>query len=93
MTEAAMEHDDVRSLSTFDASTTVSSSELARMEDALLSLPGLTREIFLAVRIDDLGYREIARRTGLSTREVERHIARTIVALDHALCDGADLAG
>lgn len=58
------------------------------MEAALLTLPRLTREIFLAVRLDDLGYREIARRTGLRVPEVERHVARAIVALDRALRSG-----
>jgi RNA polymerase sigma-70 factor (ECF subfamily) len=48
-------------------------------------MPRLTREIFLAHRLDDLPYDEIARRTGLTVREVERHIARAILLLDRGL--------
>jgi len=48
-------------------------------------MPRLTREIFLAHRLDDLSYEEIARRTGLSVQEVERHIARAILFLDRGL--------
>lgn len=58
---------------------------LQQMEAALLGLPRLTREIFLAHRLDDLGYGEIARLTGLSTSGVERHMVRAIVALDREL--------
>jgi RNA polymerase sigma-70 factor (ECF subfamily) len=51
---------------------------LRRLEQAVLNLPKLQREIFLACRLDDMPYREIAERTGLTTRRVERHIAKAI---------------
>ena len=54
--------------------------ELARMEAALLTLPRLTREVFLAHRIDDLSYAEIAEITGLNVRQIERKMADAIVA-------------
>lgn len=54
---------------------------LERLEQALLSMPRLQREIFLAVRLDDLSYEEIGRRTGLSPRRVERHFARSLYKL------------
>ena len=51
---------------------------LKRMEAIMLRLPRTTREIFLAHRLDDMPYEEIARRTGLSVRQVERHMAKAI---------------
>lgn len=59
--------------------------ELARMEAALLTLPRLTREVFLAHRIDDLSYAEIAEITGLSARQVERRMADALYGLHSAL--------
>jgi RNA polymerase sigma-70 factor (ECF subfamily) len=58
---------------------------LRQLERAMLKLPKLSREIFLAHRLDDMPYPEIARRTGLSVRQVERHIARAIYQLDREL--------
>ena len=37
--------------------------ELAKLEDAMRRVPRRQREIFLAVRVDDLRYAEIADRT------------------------------
>jgi RNA polymerase sigma-70 factor (ECF subfamily) len=61
---------------------------LARLEAALSSLPRLRREIFLAVRLDARTYGEIARTTGLSTKQVERHVARAIAQIDRYLEHG-----
>jgi DNA-directed RNA polymerase specialized sigma24 family protein len=55
---------------------------IARMEAIMLRLPTMTREIFLAHRLDGMLYDEIAGRTGLTVRQVERHIARAIVIID-----------
>jgi RNA polymerase sigma-70 factor (ECF subfamily) len=54
---------------------------LRRLEHAIRTVPRRTREIFLAHRLDDMSYAEIAQRTGLSVREVERHMARAIYRL------------
>jgi RNA polymerase sigma factor (sigma-70 family) len=54
---------------------------LKRLEAALSNMPRLQREIFLAVRLDDLSYEEIARRTGLTVRRVERQFARSLYKL------------
>ncbi|MCW2337485.1 RNA polymerase sigma-70 factor (ECF subfamily) [Sphingobium sp. B2D3A] len=62
--------------------------ELARMEAALLTLPRLTREVFLAHRIDDLSYAEIAEITGLGVRQVERRMADALYGLHCALQGG-----
>src|SRR3546814_16907164 len=58
---------------------------LARAEEAIAGLPKLTREVFFMHRFEDLSYERIARRLGIDAREVERHIAATLVALRHAL--------
>lgn len=54
---------------------------LRRLERALLKLPGLQREIFLAVRLDDMSYAEIAERTGLTVKQVERQFAKSLRVL------------
>ena len=54
---------------------------LRRLEDAVASMPRKQREIFLAHRLDDMSYAEIARRTGLSVKQVERQMARAIYKL------------
>ena len=41
---------------------------------------------FLAHRIDGYGYAEIAHRTGLSIKTVEKHMSRAIAALDRINC-------
>ena len=58
---------------------------LERLNQAIAALPGRDREIFLAHRVDGLSYQEIADRTGLSVRRVERHIARALYWIDRTL--------
>lgn len=55
---------------------------LRRLERAMRSMPRITREIFMAHRLDDLDYAHIAKITGLSVRQVERQMAKAI----HHLC-------
>lgn len=52
-----------------------------RLEKAVARLPRTTREIFLAHRLDGMSYPEIAGRTGLSIREIERHMAKAMYKL------------
>jgi len=54
---------------------------LRRLEEAVSNLPRLQREIFMAHRLDNMSYGEIGRRTGLTVRQVERHMARAIYKL------------
>jgi RNA polymerase sigma-70 factor, ECF subfamily len=56
-------------------------SEIAMLELALTEMPPQRRAIFTAALIDDLPYRTIAARFGVSVRQVEREVRR---ALDHA---------
>ena len=58
---------------------------LKRLEDAVAKLPPLTREVFLAHRVQTLSYEQIAERNGLTVRGVERHIASAICQLDKLL--------
>ncbi len=58
---------------------------LRRLERAMATMGGRSREVFLAHRLDGLGYDEIAARTGLTVRQVERHIAEAIAHLDREL--------
>ena len=55
---------------------------LARLEAAMLRLKPRTREIFLAHRIDGYSYAEIAARTGLGIKAVEKHMSRAIAHID-----------
>jgi RNA polymerase sigma-70 factor (ECF subfamily) len=51
---------------------------LRRLEGAVAKLPLRTREIFLAHRLDGLTYTEIAARTGLSVKGVEKQMSKAI---------------
>jgi DNA-directed RNA polymerase specialized sigma24 family protein len=58
---------------------------VARIEAIVRRMPRLTRDIFLAHRAQGMTCAEIARRTGLTVRQVERHLARALVMLDRGL--------
>lgn len=58
---------------------------LDRLGRAMLELPKETREIFMAHRLEGLTYNEIAERAGLTVKQVEWAIARSMVELDRAL--------
>lgn len=62
-----------------------------RIEAALLKLPPRERDIFLAHRVWGLSYRDIAHRSGLSERRVERLIARALYKVDKQL-EGLELS-
>ena len=47
---------------------------LRKLEAAVASMPRLRREIFLAVRLDAMTYKQIAEVTGLSVVQVERQM-------------------
>ena len=54
---------------------------LDRVREGLSRLTPRTREIFLMHRLDDLKYREIAERLGISQSAVEKHIAKAALFL------------
>lgn len=58
---------------------------LTRIEQAMLRLKPLTRQIFLARRLDGYSYAEIAEQTGLSVKGVEKQMSRAIKQLGRHL--------
>lgn len=56
-----------------------------RLEAGLRRMPKIRREIFLAIRLDELSYEDISERTGLSAQQVERHFARSMMTLFDAV--------
>lgn len=58
---------------------------MACAEEAIAGLPERTREVFYMHRFEDLSYERIARRLDIDTKEVEGHIAATLIALRHVL--------
>ena len=65
--------------------TNILADRLARLEQAVLRLKPLTRQIFLACRLDGYSYVEIAEQTGLSVRGVEKQMSRAIKQLGRHL--------
>lgn len=56
-------------------------ARLDRVKEGLEQLTPRTREIFLMHRLENLKYREIAQRLGISQSAVEKHIARAALFL------------
>lgn len=61
---------------------------LRRLELALSRLKPKTREIFLAHRIQGFTYAEIAERTGLTVKGVEKQMSKAIAKIDRLLDRG-----
>ena len=61
---------------------------LRRLEHAMSKLKPRTREIFLAHRIHGFSYAEIADRTGLSIKGVEKQMSKAIAKIDRLLDRG-----
>lgn len=60
---------------------------LVRIEQALGRLKPLTRDIFLARRLDGYSYAEIAEQTGLGVRGVEKQMSRALKQLARHLAE------
>jgi len=56
-------------------------ARLERVREGLSRLTPRTREVFLMHRLDDVKYREIAERLGISQSAVEKHIAKAALFL------------
>ncbi len=55
--------------------------QLWRAERAVDRLPRMTRKVFLAIRVEELRYSEIAARFGISIADVEAHFAMALRTL------------
>lgn len=76
----ALAHDPVAQLEGRDT--------LRQLEAAMLRLKPKTREIFLARRLDGMSYAEIAERTGLSVKGVEKQMTTAIAKIDRLMHRG-----
>jgi RNA polymerase sigma-70 factor (ECF subfamily) len=69
-----------------DQADALQADDLRRLyRGAVDALPPRTREVFLLSRVEELGYKEIAMRLGISIRTVEWHVAQAIIGIDKAL--------
>ncbi|MFK4874106.1 RNA polymerase sigma factor [Novosphingobium sp. ZW T3_23] len=80
-------HDDgVDELEGFDTVAALEARDtLARLEAIMARLKPRTREIFLAHRLDGYSYGEIATRTGLSVKAIEKHMSKAIAHVSRHL--------
>lgn len=72
-TDAVSDHNELGRLEARD--------RMRRLEAAMYHLQPRSREIFLAHRLDGMSYNEIAQRTGLSVKRVEKIMAKAIAKL------------
>lgn len=69
-----------------DQAHAIEADDLMRVyRRALDELPERTRQVFLLHRLDELPYREIAARLGISIPTVQYHVARALAHIDAAL--------
>ena len=61
---------------------------LERIESIICGMPRVTREIFIAHRVEGQSCDEIASRMGLPTSKVEHHLVRALIILDKRLRGG-----
>lgn len=52
-----------------------------KYREAVSALPRKQRQVFLAHRLEDMPYDEIAQHTGMTVRQVERHMAKAMYKL------------
>lgn len=54
---------------------------LCRFERAVERMEPLDREIFLGIRVDELTYRQLALKHGMTLQQVEQHFANALFVL------------
>ena len=77
----------IATLQAFDPDWMYDNELQARVRAAMAKLPDRTRQIFLMNRNDDLPYKEIAERLGVSTKTIEFHITKALRSLRTDLGD------
>lgn len=55
--------------------------DLRRAERAVRRMSNIERSVFLAIRVDELSYAEVAAKLGISAAEVERNFAASLDVL------------
>jgi RNA polymerase sigma-70 factor (ECF subfamily) len=85
MQDSHVPADDVPLVGTDQHRLLESRDMLQRVEAVVLRLRPKTREIFMAHRVEGLSYADIAQRTGLSVKGVEKQMSKAIAAIDRVL--------
>ena len=78
---------DIRSLQAFNPEEIFSAVAAAIVRQSLDRLPELTREVFVARRFEELSYKEIAEKYGITVRRVEFELEKAVKQLRVALKD------
>ena len=78
---------DIRSLQAFNPEEIFSAEVAAIGRQSLARLPELTREVFVARRFEELSYKEIAEKYGITVRRVEFELEKAVKQLRVALKD------
>ena len=78
---------DIRSLQAFNPEEIFSAEVPAIVRQSLHRLPELTREVFVARRFEELSYKEIAEKYGITVRRVEFELEKAVKQLRVALKD------
>ena len=78
---------DIRSLQAFNPEEIFSAAVAAIVRQSLDRLPELTREVFVARRFEELSYKEIAEKYGITVRRVEFELEKAVKQLRVALKD------
>ena len=78
---------DIRSLQAFNPEEIFSAEVAANVRQSLDRLPELTREVFVARRFEELSYKEIAEKYGITVRRVEFELEKAVKQLRVALKD------
>lgn len=78
---------DIRSLQAFNLEEIFSAEVAAIVRQSLDRLPELTREVFVARRFEELSYKEIAEKYGITVRRVEFELEKAVKQLRVALKD------
>ncbi len=79
--------EDIRSLQAFDPGEIFSEEVAAIVRESLARLPELTRKVFVARRFEELSYKEIAQKYGITVRRVEFELEKAAKQLRVALKD------
>jgi len=79
--DIAPENTGIRENSPLQDEVLAARARLERVREGLSRLSPRTREVFLMHRLEDMKYREIAERLGISQSAVEKHIAKAALFL------------